>query len=315
MPSAATPSVLVVGSINADLVLRAPRLPRPGESVLGTQYCRVAGGKGANQAVAVARLGAAATFVGRTGRDADGEMLISQLKVEGVYTEFVSCSDKSSTGLAVITIDDSGRNSIVVMPGANEEVSGDDVAAVLRVGKFSGILLQLEIPPKTVTAACRLAHERSLPVVLDAGPAQGFDLEALPGLHVLTPNETETHALTGIMPDSTEDAKRAAEILLRRSSAKAVVIKLGERGALLCERAGPCEHVPAFRVDAVDSTAAGDAFTAAMTIELLRSGDLRRAVKYGNAAGALAASKLGAQPSIPTRVELQRFCEAAGQAL
>jgi ribokinase len=310
MPSltASNPSVLVVGSINSDLVLRTARLPLAGESLIGTEYQRIAGGKGANQAVAAARLGGTATFVGRTGRDSEGEALLDNLRAEGVCTDFVRQCPQTQTGLAIITVDERGQNSIVVVPGANQEVAVEDVEAALRARSYDALMLQLEIPSATVLAACRLAAARGIPVVLDAGPAQIFPLEELQGVHVLTPNETETFVLSGIQPNTLERARGAGEILLRRSRARAVVLKLGERGALLCDSQGVCEYFPARSVDAVDATAAGDAFTSAMMLEYVRTGDLRQAVLIGNAAGALAAMKFGAQPSLPTMRALDEFC-------
>ena len=307
-----TPSILVVGSVNSDLVLRTSRLPQVGESLVGTSYCRMPGGKGANQAVAIARLGATATLVGSIGADAEGQALRASLSTEGVRTEFISCYPAASTGLAVITVDARGRNSIVVISGANSEVFEEHVDAALCANRYDGLLLQLEIPAQTVIAACNLAGARDVPIVIDAGPAQEFPLERLQGLHVLTPNESETAVLTGITPRNSRDARAAAEVLLRRSKAKAIVLKLGERGAFLYQANGVCEHFPACAVDAVDTTAAGDAFTAAMTVEYTRSGDLRRAVMLGNAAGALATTTLGAQPSLPTSPVLEAFCVRQG---
>jgi ribokinase len=304
----ATPSVLIVGSINSDLILRAPRLPSPGESLIGADYKRVAGGKGANQAVAVARLGATATLVGKTGTDSEGETLRAQLCTEGVRTDFVSCCG-TPTGLAVITIDSRGQNSIIIVSGANNQVCDEDVQAALSAGTYDALMLQFEIPTQTVIAACRFAKEHGVPIIVDAGPAQAFPLEELQGIDILTPNETELTALTGIDPGTVQDAQRAAEILLRRSHAKAIVLKLGSRGALLYDQNGAYEYFPAYSIEAVDATAAGDAFTAAMTVEYVRSGDLGRAVRLGNAAGALAAMNLGAQPSLPTAIALAEFCE------
>jgi ribokinase len=275
---------------------------------MGTSYCRVAGGKGANQAVAMARLGATVMFVGSIGRDPEGETLKAQLSAEGVRTEFVSCCASAQTGLAVITLDDHGENSIMVILGANNLVSEEDVQAAFCARSYDALMLQLEIPPQTVIAACRLAEARGIPVVLDAGPAQAFPLEQLRGVHILTPNETETFVLTGIKPDTLHTAQCAAEMLMRRSNAHAVVMKLGNRGALLCTRGGACEHLPAYPIEAVDTTAAGDAFTAAMTLSYLQTGDLRRAVMWGNAAGALAAMNLGGQPSLPTLLNVEEFC-------
>lgn len=302
------PSVLVVGSINSDLVLRTPRLPHVGESLIGMSYSHVAGGKGANQAVALARLGAAVTLVGRIGIDPEGEKLKATVRAEGVSTEFLSSCSSSQTGLAVITVNDRGDNSILVIPGANSHVTEDDVDAAMRGGSYDALVLQFEIPSETVVAACRLAAKRSIPVVIDAGPAQEFPLEELQGVHILTPNETETCILSGINPGSLDEASAAAAVLLRRSRAKIVVLKLGERGAFLCTDGGACEHFPAYPVDALDTTAAGDAFTAGMTLRYLQTEDLRQAVMFGNAAGALAATHRGAQPSLPTAQALAQFC-------
>lgn len=302
------PSVLVVGSVNSDLVLRTSRLPCSGESFIGTTYTHVAGGKGANQAVAIARLGAAATLVGKIGIDSEGETLKAQLRAEGVCTDFLSACPSSQTGLAVITVTDRGENSILVIPGANSCVAEDDVRAALRAGSYDVLMLQFEIPPQTVIATCRLAAAQGIPVVIDAGPAQDFPLEQLRHVHILTPNETETYALSGIKPKTLGDAKAAARVILRRSHAGAVVLKLGGRGALLCYLDGVCEHFPAYPIQVVDTTAAGDAFTAAMAFRYLQTGDLRQAVMFGNAAGALATMRLGAQPSLPTAQAIEQFC-------
>jgi ribokinase len=314
-PAKARPSVLVVGSVNSDLVLRASHFPAPGESLIAKDCFRVAGGKGANQAVAAVRLGARATFVGRIGNDSEGMALKAGLHNEGVGTDFLrSCPVQ--TGLAVITIDGQGQNAIVVVPGANNEVTEEDVHAALFAdkGSYDALMLQLEIPAETVIATCGLAEARGIPVILDPGPAQVFPLERLRGVHLITPNETEVFALTGIKLETEGDAETAAAILLHHSNAKAVVLKLGARGALICEGHGACEHLPAYRVETVDTTAAGDAFTAAMTLEYIRTGDLRRAVMWGNAAGALATMSFGAQPSLPTVQALQDFCTSHGGA-
>jgi ribokinase len=209
--------------------------------------------------------------------------------------------------LAIVTIDDAGQNSIIVMPGANDRVSEPDVAAALAQDSYDVLLLQLEIPVETVIAACRLAVENDIPVVLDAGPAQQFPLERLAAIRVLTPNETETLALTGIEPACEKTAQAAAKLLLRRCAAEAVVLKLGHRGALLYQRDGTHEHLATHSIQAIDTTAAGDAFTAAMALGLVETNDLRQAVALGNAAGALAATKLGAQPSLPTINSLEEF--------
>jgi ribokinase len=300
-------SVLVVGSINLDLVLRASRMPHPGESLIGETYHQIPGGKGANQAVAAARLGAAVTLSGKVGKDANGTRLRDQLEAQGISTGCVVADEKSQTGLAVITLDAAGQNSIIVFPGANMHIREDELRYAFSAGHYDAVLLQLEIPQEIVIACCTLARAAGIPVVLDAGPAQSFPLEHVRGIEILTPNETETLALTGLQVGTLDEAARAASVLLARAAARAVVVKLGEKGALLRTAEGATEHFPAHSVEAVDTTAAGDAFTAAMTIRYLQTGDLREAIAYGNLVGALTVTRLGAQPSLPTAVEVEAF--------
>ena len=187
----ARPSILVVGSINMDLVLRATRMPRPGESMIGETYCHIPGGKGANQAVGAARLGAAVTFVGKLGADANGVELRQTLVEQGISVDFVVVHDQSQTGLAVITLDAEGENSIIVFPGANMEIREEELHPAFFAGRYDALVLQLEVPRHIVVESCRLAREAGIPIILDAGPAQAFPLEDTPGIDILTPNETE----------------------------------------------------------------------------------------------------------------------------
>lgn len=301
------PSVLVIGSINMDLILEASRQPHVGESLIGCCYSYAPGGKGANQAVALARLGASVTMVGCVGSDQNGRALAENLRREGIDTEFLREDCEIQTGLAVVLVAAEATNSILVFPGANMRLTFRDLEPAFQARKYDAILLQLEIPNQLVIEACRRAQEAGMPIILDAGPAQEFPLEQIRGIDILTPNETETLALTGIEVRSSADAERAAEKLLSRSDAKAVVIKLGEAGALLQRQEGKCIHFPAQRVAAIDPTAAGDAFTAAMTMCYLESGDIESAVAYGNFAGALATTKIGAQRALPTQAEIDSF--------
>ncbi len=298
------PSILVVGSMNMDLVLEISRMPHPGESLVGKGCSRIPGGKGANQAVALARLGAAVTMVGKMGRDADGAKLLEGLKEEGIRTEFVFEAEKTATGLAVVLLNDAGQNSIVTYPGANLELDETEVQTAFAAGSYDALMLQLELPDEIVLSSYRLAKKLGIPTFLDAGPARFFPLEELRGIDLLSPNETELLALAGIEIKSIADAKLGAAELLSRSGAKAVVVKLGAAGALLHTAEGISEHFPAHKVNVVDSTAAGDAFTAALTIRYLETGDFRDSVTRANLAGALATTKLGAQPSLPTAEEI-----------
>jgi ribokinase len=309
------PSVLVVGSINMDLVLETSRMPYVGESLIGCRYSYAPGGKGANQAVALARLGASVTLVGRIGRDQNGRALATGLRREGVDIGFLGEDAESQTGLAVVLLGGDAKNSILVFPGANMRLTSVDLDRVFEARKYDAMVLQLEVPGEIVIESCRRARQGGIPIVLDAGPAQDFPLEQIPGVDILTPNETEAFALTGIELKSTAEAERAAAKLLSRSRAKAVVIKLGEAGALLQRAGGKCLQFPPQRVAAVDPTAAGDAFTAAMALRYLETGDLEGAVEYGNFAGALATTKIGAQCALPTACEIEAFRSASPSAI
>jgi ribokinase len=273
-----------------DLVLEMDRLPENGETLLGRCYSYIPGGRGANQAVAVTRLGAEVTFVGRVGRDAHGSALREHLSRKTVDSELLAVDEAAQTGFAVIPVEESGQNRIVVYVGAN-----------------------LTIRPQDVEEACRQAAAHGVPVVLDAGPVRDFDLRALGGLEVISPNETETRAYSGLPCGTDEEAARACRKLAEMTGSRFVVLKLGERGAFLYESAaGRGERVAGFQVKAVDTTAAGDAFTAGLAAQYLRTGELPRAVRYANAAGALAVTRLGAQPSMPHRAEVESFLQKRG---
>lgn len=299
------PRILVVGSINLDLVLEMDRVPGPGENLVGARYSYLPGGKGANQAVAAARLGAEVAFVGRLGSDPHGARLAAALESDGVDIRHLTVSKDEPTGLAVIAVERTGQNRIVVYPAANMTLEPSMVEAALQ-DPYDLVLLQLEMPDAVVAASYRAARARGIPVVLDAGPARAFDLSLVHGIDVLSPNQSEAAALSGRPCDSVEEARRAAPVLAERSGARFVVIKLGDKGTLLFAN-GDASWVPAFAVDAVDPTAAGDAFTAAWALRWLSTGDLHEAAHYANAAGALAASKLGAQASLPDRRAVEAF--------
>ena len=306
------PRILVVGSINMDLVLEMDRLPEAGESLLGRRYSYVPGGKGANQAVAAARLGAEVTFVGRVGNDAHGGTLREHLAREAIHAEFLATDEQAQTGFAVIPVEAGGQNRIMVYAGANLSIRVQDVQSAFRQS-FDALVVNLEISPEIVEEACRQASRRGVPVFLDAGPVRELDLGKLVGLYVLSPNETETRAYSGLPCGTDEEAARASRRLAEITGCRFVALKLGERGAFLYESSsGRGERVPGFRVQAVDTTAAGDAFTAGLAAQYLRTGELGRAARYANAAGALAATRLGAQPSLPRRAEVEAFLRERG---
>jgi ribokinase len=231
--------------------------------------------------------------------------LCHDLKAEGITTKFVSADPTSPTGLAVVLVEDSGQNRILVYAGANMKLTVEQVETALR-DEYEAVLLQLEVPDAVVAASVRAAQRKRVPVVLDAGPARPFDLKLITGIDILSPNQSEAEALTGLPCKNAAEAGKAARRLRRLSAARHVVIKMGAAGAFLLTDAAS-EMVPAFQVKAVDPTAAGDSFTAGLALEWLRTGDLRRAVRYGNAAGALSAMTIGAQPSLPTAAEVDDF--------
>jgi len=295
--------VTVVGSLNMDLVVRAPRIPRPGETIIGGEFRTVPGGKGANQAVAAARLGAQVAMVGRVGGDAFGGLLLENLAAAGVDHTFVTRDPQAATGVALIEVDDAGQNSIVVVSGANMRLAPADVeAAAAAIGVADVLLLQLESPLETVTRAAQVAHARGVTVILNPAPARPVPDGLLGLVDVLIPNESETALLTGLPVGDQEEAQAAAAAL-RRMGVATVILTLGERGALLAYEGG-AELFPAFDVTPVDTTAAGDAFVGGLAVALAEGRPLQEAVRWGNAAGALATTRLGAQPSLPTRQAL-----------
>lgn len=299
-----TAQITVVGSLNMDLVARTHHIPQPGETILGGELHTLPGGKGANQAVAAARLGASVAMVGRVGQDAFAGPLLDNLAAVGVDHTFVSRDPAAATGVALIVVDDAGQNSIVVTSGANMRLQPADIdAAETAVAAARVLLLQLESPLEAVTRAAEVAHTHGVKVILNPAPAQPLPVSLLALVDFLIPNETETALLTGKSIDSQAQAKAAAAEL-RQSGVGTVILTLGERGALL---AGPTETklFPAFKVTPVDTTAAGDAFVGGLAVALAEGKSLAEAVRWGNAAGALAATHLGAQPSLPTRQALE----------
>jgi len=296
--------ITVVGSINMDLVVRAPHIPAPGETVLGSGFGVFPGGKGANQAVATARQGAEVTFIGRVGGDAFGRELLDSLVAEGIQTQYIGVEDSTASGVALITLDAAGQNSIVVAPGANHVLSPEHIQAA--DASFAGadlLLLQLETPLETVVAAAEGAKTHGVKVVLNPAPAQPLPEALLKIVDVLIPNESEAALLTGLPVETLEGAETAARKLLKLG-VRWVVVTLGARGALLVSGDRPAIHVLSYPVEVVDTTAAGDSFVGAFSVALAEGSPLEAAVRRGCAAGALAATRLGAQPSIPTKAEV-----------
>jgi ribokinase len=303
-------NILVVGSLNADLVVRTPRFPQPGETISGEDLQVIPGGKGANQAVAAARLGANVSMLGRVGKDNFGDFLLHNLKSNKVDSQFVQ-RDDASTGTAIIVVDGNGQNSIVLSAGANGKVSSADVEHA-SFSNFSLLLLQLEIPTPTVFRAAQYARENGLRVILNPAPAKSLPDELIALADFLIPNETELSLLTGVEVKDIPSAEQAARALLQRG-VKHVIVTLGSKGALIVDK-DTSTHVDTFKVNVVDTTAAGDAFIGGFANALLQDKSLEDAVQYGCACGALATTKFGAQPSLPTKEEVERFMSLRGEA-
>jgi ribokinase len=298
------PTILVVGSINMDLVVRAPRMPEPGETVLGHSFHESPGGKGANQAVAVARLGGRCRLIGRLGNDGFGQRLLEGLKGEGIDCRHVQPVEDTPTGVAMILVNGQGENFIVVASGANHRLTPDDVFSAEDA--FAGaavVLLQLELPLPTVRAALDVARRHGCKVILDPAPACCGMPKELYQVDILTPNANEAEVLTGAKAIEERMDKQVASELIARGAA-AAVLKLGPRGCLVAMADGHFYTVPTYDVKVVDTTAAGDAFTAALALQLARGEHMHKAAKFANAAGALACTRLGAQSAMPTAQEV-----------
>ncbi|UGQ46719.1 ribokinase [Massilia endophytica] len=306
-----TPRITIVGSINIDLVFRTPRMPMLGETISGEGFRQVAGGKGANQAVAAARQGAEVHFVGAVGDDAFGRSALDGLRGDGIGTGGIAVVPGVATGVAGIFVDDSGANSIVIAPGANDTLDVAQVeACATTITGSSYLVCQLETPLATVTRAIEIARAAGVKVVLNAAPAADLPGSLLAMCDYLVVNETEASQLSGVDVRGSDDAVAAARALCRRG-AGAVLLTMGESGVVVSD-CGTQHLVPAAKVQPVDTTAAGDTFVGALTVALARGLTLEAATREAQYAAALAVTRIGAQTSIPTREELQQFIDSRG---
>ncbi len=294
----------MIGGSNTDLIVKAERLPRPGETILGGEFATAGGGKGANQAVAAARAGGAVTFVARVGRDANGDRAVAGFAAAGIDVAHVIRDPSRPSGVALIFVGRGGENSIAVASGANDNLSPGDVRKARRAFlRARVVLLQLETPLKTVDASVDLATASGVRVVLNPAPARPLPARLLARVYLLTPNESEAELLTGVAVASERAAARAADALLARG-VQNVAITMGSRGAYV---AGPGvrQLIPGFKVRAVDATGAGDVFNGALVVALAEGRPLLEAARFGSAAAAISVTRFGAQPSAPTRREIK----------
>ncbi len=300
--------IVVVGSSNTDLIIKVPEIPRPGETLLGGQFQTFPGGKGANQAVAAARAGGEVVFIASIGDDAYGMESVKGYKLDNINTENIKVCKGMPSGIAMITISESGENAIVVASGANAALLPEDLdEAEEAFDEADYMLIQLETPLETVQKAVEICREFGTRVILNPAPAAYLPDAIISRIHVITPNETEAKRLTGLEVNDEQGAMNAAKVLHERG-VKTVIITMGPKGAFLSDiPSGVARLVPGFSVPAVDTTAAGDVFNGYLAVALAEGASLENAVRLAHAAAALSVQKLGAQSSIPRREETDYF--------
>lgn len=297
------PYILVVGSSNTDMVINSPHLPAAGETIIGSSFFMNPGGKGANQAVAASRLGGHVTFICKTGNDIFGKQAAAIFENEGIDISYVIEDANNPSGVALITVDDHGENTIVVASGSNATLSRGDIVHCRNVIENASIvLMQLEIPLDTVHYVAEIACEKKLTVILNPAPACKLDDSLLKNISIITPNEKEAEMLTGIKVSDVESAKHAAQALSARGI-QTVIITLGQKGALILDK-GEFELVPSLTVKAVDTTAAGDIFNGALAVALNEGRSLKDATAFACKAAAISVTRKGAQSSAPYKKEL-----------
>ena len=296
--------ILVIGSSNTDMVIKTEKLPAPGETILGGTFLMNPGGKGANQAVAAARLGGKVTFITKRGNDLFGNQAVGLLMREGIHTQYIVKDMELPSGVALITVDSTGENSIVVAPGSNGNLLQEDIpTAIFETTKYEILLLQLEIPINTVEYSAVAASEKGIKVILNPAPARRLSDNLLMHTWLITPNETEAEIITGVKITDIPSAEKAAEIIMKRG-VKNVIITLGEAGAYI-KSENFTGLIPGIKVIPVDTTAAGDVFNGALAVALSEGKVLNEAVVFANKAASISVTRMGAQASAPYRNEIQ----------
>ncbi|MDC3424398.1 ribokinase [Aquibacillus sp. 3ASR75-11] len=300
--------ITVVGSINTDIVALTDDYPLRGETIFGKKIEFLPGGKGGNQATAVAKLGEKVNIIGSVGQDLYGDNVINTLKKNNVTTKFIKRSNEFATGTAIITIDQTAENTMLVLKGANDDLLPADIEnAFFKLQESKVLLVQMEVPQETVIRAMQIAKEKGMYIILDPAPAEGITMKALEYADVITPNRQETKHMIGIEVNDIESALHAARTF-EKMGVKNSIIKMAEKGSLVYQ-SGQWEYVKAIPVKPVDTVGAGDAFAGALACGIATGKDLVSAVEYATIVGALKVTKLGAQTGIPTLDEVNKFCE------
>lgn len=300
--------IVVLGSFMMDLVIRAKRAPEAGETVIGESFDRFPGGKGANQAVAAARLGGEVIMAGKLGNDLFGQEMLIAIQRENVDTKHILSVDKVSTGIGSVVLDQSGQNRIIVVPGANLSYTPSEVNQIESIIRQADMLImQLEMDLSVVERAAQLAASHGVPLILNPAPARIISDDLLKNITYLTPNESELELLSDMKICNMKDTELAARNLLHRG-VQCVIVTLAEKGALICNQDG-FQHVEGYVVDPVDTVAAGDSFNGALAVQLVNGKSLSEAVLFANAVGALTVTREGAIPSLPELSEVHRFME------
>jgi len=298
-------NICVIGSLNMDLVVNVDTMPKPGQTIIGSNFKEVPGGKGANQAVAMARLNGNVSMIGKVGEDGFGQTLINSLKNDKVDTTYIQTA-KGATGVALITVDKNAQNSIVVSPGANFEVKEDDIDNNIEAIKNSDIVvLQLETPLNTIKYALNKAKELNKYTILNPAPAVKLDDEIIKNVDLLTPNETELEIISGVSIETEEDIQKAAQIMIEKG-VKELIVTLGSKGSLYINKEKSM-FKKAYKVEAVDTTAAGDSYTGALAVALSQDKNIEDAMDFASKVGALSVLKEGAQSSLPTLEYVKNF--------